>query len=192
MKNPPHLHRDLFVSLCDRASWDPMFGGFVSQGPWWGRRDGMLSPGILLDTQTGQTFSGNLAGPIAVQPSSAVSNGGTFQCHLQLQSQLKHQHQTSRYHQLERTTASASTRSSDNIFKPLPRHHRAHFTERPKLKRAVSYLVAQPCGYCHFRLQQSKLKLTAPLPLPQASTSPPGFMHCNHNRRSGAAQTRSM
>lgn len=133
----------------------------------------MLSPGILLDTQTGQTFSGNLAGPIAVQPSSAVSNGGTFQCHLQLQSQLKHQHQTSRYHQLERTTASASTRSSDNIFKTIPRHHRAHFSERPKLKRAVSYLVAQPCGCCHFRLQQSKLKLTAPLSPPPSSNKPP-------------------
>lgn len=143
---------------------------FVSQGPWWGCRDGMLSPGFLLDTQTGQTFSGNLAGPIAVQPSSAVSNGGTFQHHLQFQSQLKHQHQTSRYHQLERTTASASTRSSDNIFKTIPRHHRAHFSERPKLKRAVSYLVAQPCGCCHFRLQQSKLKLTVP---PASCTATP-------------------
>lgn len=33
MKNPPHLHRDLFVSLCDRASWDPMFGGLFLRDP---------------------------------------------------------------------------------------------------------------------------------------------------------------
>lgn len=70
----------------------------------------------------------------------------------------------------------------------------AHISQRdPNLKRAVSCTALRLLS---FQSAAVKAKINSP-PSPlsrvsKLSTSHPGFMHCNHNRSSGAAQTRSI